>query len=129
MRDLGSLWLCDTDSVPSLRPDSDDSIPITECHEWDGLFSIRASSTEVQIFLTAWCDGCEVGSFKIENSSGVLAAGETHVVHAPVLREPDGTTFPPGSHFGAGLWSIRCEAENSFERLIKVYVSDWDSTE
>ena len=129
MRDFGSLWLCDKDADPGSYPDTQQPIPIAGCHEWDGLFSVNAASTVVRVLLTAWCDGREDGSFKIENDGRVLASGMTRVVHAPELREPDGYTFPPGSHFGAGLWSIHCIADGSPQRLVKVEVRDWDATD
>ena len=129
MRSFGSLWLCDVHAERDSVPDANDSIPVTECHEWDGLFSVQAAAPGRRVSLTAWCDGRDAGQFAIEQDDVVVAHGNTRVVHAPELVESDGYTFPPGSHFGVGLWSIECESDGSPSRLIKIEILDWNSTD
>lgn len=129
MCDLGQLWICNDQSDISTCPTTQDALSIVDCNEWDGLFSIHARNTDCDVRLTAWCDGQETGTFKLDRTGQNAVTGKTRVVHAPALMEPDGYTFPAGAYFGAGLWTVQCEPDNGHTVLIKLLVSDWNSTE
>lgn len=129
MRDMGHLWICNDRSDNLSCPASPDALPIFDCHEWDGLFSIHAQNTDCDVRLTAWCDGQETGTFKLNRRGQNEIAGKTRVVHAPALIEPDGYAFPAGAYFGAGLWTVQCEPDTGLPVLIKILVRDWSSTD
>lgn len=129
MRDMGQVWICNDITNISTCPATPDAIPIIDCHEWDGLFSIHARNDDCDVRLTAWCDGNESGDFKLVRTGQNDVAGRTRVVHAPTLMEPDGWAFPAGAYFGAGLWTIQCNAYIGPPVLIKIFIGDWNATD
>ena len=129
MRDFGLAWICETGADPSICPATGEGIPLVDCHEWDGLFSIHARDSLADIRLTGWCDGMETGTFELNRKNHHAVNGTTRVIHAPEIVEPDGYSFPPGAFFGAGLWAVECVPANDAAFVVKIQVRDWDSTD
>lgn len=84
---------------------------------------------ELRLFLIATCDNNHEGKFNLNCGERVLLKGNAHVVRAPAIVEEDGFTFPPGAHFGAGLWEIECVATDGQRYRAIAEVCDWTSTD
>jgi hypothetical protein len=124
--DYGQVWWSsDSASLPPIVQWH----RIEDCHEWDGLFSISASNGAQRLFLTAFCDNSEEGSFNIEENGARIAEGKTRVTRAPTLVEDDGYTFPAGAYFGAGNWEVECEASGDRCYRVIAEVRHWKSTD
>jgi len=123
MQDFGQLLICDHSTNLQLPVAGFDTLPIIDCHEWDGLFSIEAGGQHRRVFLTAWCDGRDCGEYQISVADRIIEYGTTRVTSAPTLVEPDGYEFPPGSTFCCGLWIVECKSTDDVVRYLKLLVT------
>lgn len=124
MGDYGRVWWSSDDA---LVPPIEQWRPIEDCYEWDGMFSITASNGSRRLFVTAFCDNVQVGSFKIKENGKTIEIGTTRVSLAPTLVEDDGYPFPAGTYFGAGKWEVECETSSGQSFLVIADVRDWKS--